>query len=98
MPLLKHAQETRSDVNFVFLNQGEGRSLVDAFLKVRQLPLANVFLDPKGAVGTQLGQRALPTTVFFDAAGTLVKVRLGELSKATLERNIGLLSAKRPSD
>ena len=96
MPLLRSAQKDRPDVNFIFVNQGEDQAVVDAFLKVRRLPLANVFLDQTGAVGTQLGQRALPTTLFFDAAGTLVTTRLGELSKATLEQNLSLLSAGQP--
>ena len=38
-----------------------------------------------------LGQRALPTTFFFDANGRLVDTRLGELSPATLAERLEAL-------
>ncbi|HWI83717.1 TlpA disulfide reductase family protein [Ramlibacter sp.] len=92
MPVLQQAQAKRPDVNFVFLNQGEAPDRVRAFLAAEQLPLRNVLLDLHGQAGVELGHRALPTTLFYDAAGRLVDTRVGELSHATLSQRLGTLS------
>jgi len=88
MPVLRDAQARRADVNFVFLDQAEGPERVRAFLAAQQLPLRNVLLDLHGKVGEQLGSRALPTTLFFDAEGRLIDARVGELSPATLDQRL----------
>lgn len=93
MPVLHAAQTERSEVNFVFLNQGESAAKVQAYLTAQQLPLRNVLLDAHGEVGVQMGHRALPTTLFFDAQGRLVDTRVGELSRATLAQRLDTLSS-----
>lgn len=71
-------------MNFVFVNQGEPADAVRAWLQSRKLPMRNVLLDGNRQAGAAFKQRALPTTLFFDAQGRLVGTRIGELSAATL--------------
>ena len=84
MPAFEQAQNAHPDVNFVFLNQGEAASSVQQFLHANELDLHHVFLDSKGLVGGQFSRGMLPTTIFFDAKGRLVDIRMGELSYASL--------------
>jgi thiol-disulfide isomerase/thioredoxin len=93
MPVLREAQVRRTDVNFVFLDQGESAEKVRRFLDAQDLPLANVLLDLHGKAGEQLGTRALPTTFFFDAQGRLADARVGELSPATLAQRLATLTS-----
>lgn len=94
MPVLEQAQVQRPDVNFVFLNQGESPDRVRSFLAAQNLPLRNVLLDVHGRAGTELGHRALPTTLFYDAGGRLVDTRVGELSHASLRQRLDMLSTQ----
>ena len=91
MPVLQKAQMTNSSVNFVFVNQGEEPRQVATWLFERQLALRNVVLDAPRKVGAALHQSAYPTTLFFDAKGTLVATRVGELSHATLSQKLDQL-------
>ncbi|MBC7704868.1 TlpA disulfide reductase family protein [Variovorax sp. RTB1] len=88
MPVLAQAQATHADVNFVFLNQGEAAEKVGDFLSKEKLALHNVLLDRQGEASGRFGQRALPTTLFFDATGHLVDTRIGEVSLATLTERL----------
>lgn len=94
MPVLREAQAQRPDVNFVFLNQGEAADRVRSFLAAQDLPLRNVLLDVHGRAGIELGHRALPTTLFYDARGRLVDTRIGELSHASLGQRLDALSTQ----
>lgn len=91
MPVLQRAQAAHADVNFVFLNLGESADQVQKFLKAHRLDVRNVLLDAEGRVARHVGQRALPTTLFFDASGLLVDTRVGEVSDATLAQRLGPL-------
>lgn len=84
MPVLAAAQAEHPEVHFVFLNQGETAAKVESYLNAEKLALVNVLLDAKGEASGKFSQRALPTTLFFDANGKLVDSRVGELSLATL--------------
>ena len=97
MPVLRQAQADHPDVNFVFLNQGESADKVNQYLARNQMQLRNVLLDAKGEMGTHFDQKALPTTLFFDASGRLVGTRIGELSQATLAQRLDTLSLKSES-
>lgn len=92
LPTLRDAQARRGDINFVFLDHAEAPEPVRRFLAAQDLGLRNVLLDLHGQVSQQLGSRALPTTLFFDAAGRLVDARVGELSPATLNQRLAALS------
>lgn len=92
MPALQQAQAAHPDVNFVFVNQGEEAGVIAAFLASEELALANVLVDLPSSVGAALGQGGLPTTLFFDAGGRLAGIRVGELSRATLDQRLAQLS------
>lgn len=88
MPVLHQAQLDHSDVNFVFLNQGESAENVRTWLQSRKLPMRNVLMDGNKQAGAAFKQGALPTTLFFDARGRLASTRIGELSAATLNERL----------
>lgn len=92
MPVLHAAQDGHRDINFVFLNQGEEAGHVSRWLGGRQLSLRNVLLDPKRQASAAFRQQGYPTTLFFDAKGELVSVRVGELSTATLDARLDPLT------
>jgi hypothetical protein len=54
--------------------------------------MRNVLIDADGQAGAAFKQRALPTTLFFDAQGRLVSTRVGELSSATLTERLQALA------
>src|SRR5690606_21735272 len=93
MPAFEQAQNAHPDVNFVFLNQGETASLVQEFLVANELNLHHVLLDSKGQVGGQFSRGMLPTTIFFDAKGRLIDIRMGELSYASLLQRLEMIEA-----
>lgn len=86
MPVLMQAQQRETGVTFLFVNQGEGAEQVVEFLAGQQLVLDNLLLDGSTQLGSLVGSRALPTTLFYDATGRQVGSHLGELSRASLEQ------------
>ncbi|WP_336269962.1 TlpA family protein disulfide reductase [Vreelandella arctica] len=88
MPVFEQAQQERDDVTFVFVNQGENLSTVNAFLQQESLALDNVYLDRNNALGHEVGAMAMPTTLYYNADGTLIDTHFGELSRATLNRSL----------
>jgi thiol-disulfide isomerase/thioredoxin len=96
MPALAEAQRAATDVTFVFVNQGESPDVIRAYLAAEGLSLKNVLLDPTGQLAQVTGSPGLPTTLFFDAKGTLVDRRFGELSRATLAQRLEMLRPATP--
>jgi len=88
MPVLLQAQRDRADVHFVFLNQGESRAIVRAWLQRHDLALSNVLIDERRQASAVFRQQGYPTTLFFDAEGRLLSRRIGELSAATLAQRL----------
>ncbi|WP_150305534.1 TlpA disulfide reductase family protein [Pseudomonas saliphila] len=88
MPVLAEAQRNESDLTFLFVNQGEGEGIIAEFLASQHLGLDNVLLDTGGQLGQKIGSAALPTTLFYDAEGRQVSSHLGELSRASLAREM----------
>jgi thiol-disulfide isomerase/thioredoxin len=88
MPVLQQAQASQPSVNFVFINAGESPQRVQAWLRSHNLPLKNVLLDATMQAAAEFKAPGFPTTLFFDAQGVLVSVRMGELSPATLTERI----------
>jgi thiol-disulfide isomerase/thioredoxin len=85
MPLLAKAQKAYPDIRFVFVNQGEHSETVTDFLKNGDLTLENVLLDSGGQVAKVTASMALPTTLFYNAAGEQVDLQRGELNADILE-------------
>ncbi|WP_022979056.1 TlpA disulfide reductase family protein [Ideonella sp. B508-1] len=96
MPVLAAAQTRYPGVRFVFVNQGESATTIGAYLAGQGLHLDQPLVDPRSELGAQLGQRALPTTLFVDAQGRIVDRRIGELSPATLAQRLQPLSPSPP--
>lgn len=88
MPAFAKAQAANPDVNFVFLNQGEAPPDVAKFLEQHAPSLRNVLLDPAGDASRNFSNRGLPATLFLDAQGRLVDLRVGELSTASLAQRL----------
>ena len=84
MPVLLAARQSEPDVRFLLVNQGEGTAEVAAFLARQGIDGQDVLLDGGNQLGQLAGSRALPTTLFYDAAGRLRHSHLGELSPASL--------------
>ena len=95
MPALARAQQREGTVGFLFVNQGESESAIRAYLAGLGLPLREVLLDPDSQLGPAVGSRGLPTTLFYDAKGSLVDAHFGVLNPAALETRLQALRANR---
>jgi thiol-disulfide isomerase/thioredoxin len=84
MPVLAEAQQRRTDLSFVFANQGDDAVTVQHYLDEGKFSLGNVLVDPTKRLGQKYGSMAMPTTLFYDASGRLVDTHLGALSAASL--------------
>ena len=93
MPVLVRAQAARADVHIAFVNEGESAADVRAYLDNVHLAPRNVLLDGSSSVMRDAGSQALPTTLFFDSDGRLVDTHMGELSEATLARQLDRLTS-----
>lgn len=85
LPVLQQAQQRSNDVVYLFADQRESRDAVRRYLEGQGLVLRNVLLDDAGKLGQYANSDALPTTLFFDAKGDLVDVRVGPLSAGSLD-------------
>lgn len=95
MPVLLRAQQAHGDIHYVFVNQGETPQQVRAYLVRHNLPLRNVLLDTRGQLAAAYGVSAYPTTLYVDAQGQLVDMRMGEVTWASLlEKVQGLRGAR----
>ena len=96
MPVFERAQRQRPDVSFLFVSQGEATGQVANWLNRQRLSLDNVLIDETAQTSAAYGQKGYPTTLFFNAAGQLVTVRVGELSAATLAARLARISDGTP--
>lgn len=88
MPAFAAAQAANPDINFVFLNQAEAKPEVTQFLKDHAPTLRNVLIDPGAHAAREFSNRGLPATLFVDAQGRVIDVRVGELSAASLAQRV----------
>jgi thiol-disulfide isomerase/thioredoxin len=93
MPVLAAAQQRERAVGFLFVNQGETEADVRRYLAALGLPLREVLLDRHSRLGPAIGSQGLPTTLFYDAAGTLVHAHFGVLNAAALDTRLQALRA-----
>lgn len=93
MPTLAAAQQREDKVGILFVNQGESQAAVRAYLSSLGLPLRDVLLDPGSQLGPAVGSRGLPTTLFYDARGTLIDAHFGVLNAPALESRLRALRA-----
>ena len=95
MPMLAAAQQREAEIGFLFVNQGESPSAVNAYLAREGLALREVLLDPGSRLGPAIGSRGLPTTLFYDARGLQVEAHFGVLNAAALETHLRALRTAR---
>lgn len=91
MPAMAAAQAAAPDVAFVFVNAGEEPAAVRRYLDAEGLALPNVLLDAPRALAPAVGAVGYPTTLFYDRHGMLAARHMGELSRATLDEQLGML-------
>ena len=88
MPVLERAQSAYPDVSFVLVNQGEDAATIEKFLIDEGLELSDILRDPHSRTMAETGARALPTTLYFAADGSLAETHLGELTGASLAHTL----------
>ena len=84
MPMMTELAGEIPDVDFIFANQGEEASQINRFLQNENLPDAGMLRDPQSRLMSALKAIGLPSTLVFDANGTLVVAQTGEVSRAGL--------------
>lgn len=96
MPVLAAGQQQHSDLHFIFANQREGAETIRDYLDAENLSLDNILIDSDGKLAQSIQSNGLPTTIFLDAQGHVVDIRIGELSDATLQDRIKSLMQGAP--
>ncbi|GGH48975.1 redoxin family protein [Frigidibacter albus] len=96
MPMMTEVAASETGVQMVFLNQGEGEAVIRRFLTRDGLPDRGMWLDPGQAMQAEFGIPGLPATLFFDAAGQLHHLHVGEISRAALLSRMGQIQDKAP--
>ncbi|MES2756954.1 MAG: TlpA disulfide reductase family protein [Pseudomonadota bacterium] len=94
IPLLEDAQRTRTEVQFVFVNQGEEAAAIARFLHGQNIRLHNVFADRLSQVGSATNSIGMPTTLFFNRRGELVVRHVGEIDAKSLAAALAALERK----
>jgi thiol-disulfide isomerase/thioredoxin len=94
MPMMAEMAAARTDVTFLFVNQGERRGLIEAFVADQKLSVPNVLLDSRTDVARHYTTPGLPVTLFIGADGKLRSVHVGEISREALTSAISRLLAE----
>jgi thiol-disulfide isomerase/thioredoxin len=95
MPLLARTAAARSDVAFLFVNQGESSDTIRSYLARENLALSPVLLDPAARLSRHYNAPGMPTTLFLRADGTLASIHMGEISPELLSAKIDRITASR---
>ena len=90
MPMMADMAAARTDVTFLFVNQGERRRRLRA-TSGQKLTLPNVLLDPRMEVARHYSMPGLPVTLFIGADGQLRSVHVGEISREALTAAVNAL-------
>jgi thiol-disulfide isomerase/thioredoxin len=88
MPYFAKLQKTYPQVQFVFVNQAESSTAIQKYLAMQTFSLQGVWLDSGAQLGPAVGSNGLPTTLFINAKGQLVKAHFGGLNEAALDAAI----------
>ncbi|HLS43129.1 MAG TPA: TlpA disulfide reductase family protein [Paenalcaligenes sp.] len=88
MPVFQTAQQHYPDVHFVFANQRESTDQVLEYLRSQNLSLHNLLQDNQGELARFAHSNGLPTTLFIDATGRVLSIRMGEVSAASLAHQL----------
>lgn len=93
LPMLAEVAAT-SRVPILLVNQGQDSATVAAYLAERKVTGTHVFLDHSGRTGDAAGGLVLPTTLFVDAKGRIVRRHSGEISRAALADGLALIARR----
>ncbi len=85
MPAVALAAAHHPDIPFLFVNQGESRTAINAFLAGRALGPAQILLDPLGDLARHYGIPGLPVTLFIGPDGRLRSAHMGEISTEEID-------------
>ncbi len=96
MPMMMDVADRIEGAELVFANQGETEQRIATFLKNLDEDGEHVSLDPTSSLMTRFNAMGLPTTLFFDASGTLRDAHFGEISRAELLSQIATLQSAAP--
>ncbi len=88
MPMMADVAASNDAATFVFVNQGEGREVIDRYLKTENLKLDHVALDSLREFGGHYAVPGLPATLFIGSDGTLQSVHMGEISREALAAGV----------
>ncbi|WP_435656693.1 prolipoprotein diacylglyceryl transferase family protein [Brucella pituitosa] len=88
MPMMADVAASSDEAKFVFVNQGEGRDTIEAYLVTEGLTLGNVVRDSLGEFARHYSVPGLPATLFIRADGTLQSVHVGEISREGLTAGV----------
>lgn len=92
MPMMAEIAANAEHATFVFVNQGEGREAIEAYLAAESIALDTVLLDALGQFGRTYAVPGLPATLFIGADGLLASVHMGEISREALISGIARLT------
>lgn len=95
MPLLAEVAASRTDVTFLFVNQGEEADKIRSYLARDRLSLNSILLDRSMQVARHYGVPGLPVTLFLRADGALASMHVGEISREALSAGIDRLAGAR---
>lgn len=96
MPMMADVAATSDDARFVFVNQGEGMSVVERYLAAENLELDHVVLDSLGEFGRHYEAPGLPATLFIGSDGKVQSVHMGEISREGLLAGIERIQSSKP--
>ena len=97
MPVLAQAQANHTELDLVFVNQGESHETVNGFLTGLGVQIGNSRFDPQLTLAKSTQVTAYPTTLFYDAEGRLLEKHLGRFSEATFEAALARLYPGQPA-
>ena len=91
MPIFADLQRNETDVQFLFINQGESVKDVRSYLQSSKLSLQDIWLDSSSELGPAVGVAGLPATLFVNASGKIVELHFVVLSGPSLKARLRAL-------
>ena len=91
MPIFADLQRNETDVQFLFINQGESVKDVRSYLQSSKLSLQDIWLDSSSELGPAVGVAGLPAPLFVNASGKIVELQFGVLSGPSLKARLRAL-------
>ena len=83
-----------NSIPILLVNQGEPAEIVRTYLDERRIASDDVVLDRGSDLSTALRIGGLPSTLFVDARGRVVRTHLGEISRAALLAELASLESR----